>query len=490
MIGHFDNTLKSLHIEFRSLLESNPELVRSVQAEINDASQQTAQALKTQSPYDKHQSQLLERESSFPMVDDHCTQIRHSLAPFAVFLNATKRPGLSFWQQKVEEHEKVEADAKLTHEHLLQHWRKEYGLAYAAWEQEMIERCREDLLKRLTEWLEQLSELADVIESLGLEPGRLLDFSQGQMSYSDLDQLKRWLEYISSDEGVRQLCDLMGKLRQASHSEELELVERTQSYQRTEIDVNSKEEIIGIRLGKDLEHILPSELALLSDPETSILFDLKYTEARLMCFDLVGMQSLTEEVTVMEEESVQVEDEKGPIVICVDTSGSMHGSPETIAKALTLYLTSEARKDDRKCYLINFSTCIETLDLSDGYSFQTLLQFLKNSFHGGTDVAPAIHHGIEIMQNDDYKNADMLIISDFIMADLPEDTTEAISALQESGKRFYSICIGEAFMSHRLKDVFDREWVYDPNNSGITELVNYQNQLSSDMHSPVELTNE
>ena len=41
-------------------------------------------------------------------------------------------------------------------------------------------------------------------------------------------------------------------------------------------DINSREEIIGTKLAKDLEFILPSELALLSDPETEILFDLKF----------------------------------------------------------------------------------------------------------------------------------------------------------------------------------------------------------------------
>jgi hypothetical protein len=41
------------------------------------------------------------------------------------------------------------------------------------------------------------------------------------------------------------------------------------------IDVTSKEEIIGIRLGKDIEHALSPELALLSDSDASLLFDLK-----------------------------------------------------------------------------------------------------------------------------------------------------------------------------------------------------------------------
>lgn len=485
MIDAFQSLFRSLHLEFPSLLDANPRLGACIQEEIQDASGQTARALITENPFSKYQDALVQCESAFLSEEGHRSGAKKALGPFVAFLNATKRPGVSFWQKEVQQLGKNPEKAKLTHQHLLQNWRKEYDLASAEWEQDAIRRFRQKLMDRLSEWLKYLEQLADSIEELGLEPGYLLDFSKGQMSLSDLEQLKRWLVYIANNEGVRELCELLGKLRQISHSEEIELVERTLNYERSEIDVDSTEEIIGIRLGKDLEHILPSELALLSDPETSILFDLKFTENRLMCFDLIGMQSLTEETTVTEEQSIEIEDEKGPIVICVDTSGSMHGSPETIAKAITLFISSEARKDDRNCYLINFSTSIETLDLSDGYSFRTLLNFLHKSFHGGTDVAPAIHHGIEVMKKDDYKNADMLILSDFIMADLPEKTTQAIETLKADGNRFYSLCIGEAFMTHRLKEIFDQEWVYNPYTTEISELLNYQNQLSSDMHSNV-----
>ena len=60
----------------------------------------------------------------------------------------------------------------------------------------------------------------------------------------------------------------------------------------------------------------------------------------------------------MEQEEVSVEkkEPKGPIIVCVDTSGSMQGTPENIAKTVTFALSKIAIEEERKCYLISFST--------------------------------------------------------------------------------------------------------------------------------------
>ena len=70
----------------------------------------------------------------------------------------------------------------------------------------------------------------------------------------------------------------MGRMRQIEQSEKIEQIQKTISVSVPNIDVNSREEIIGLRLGRELEYVLPSELALMADEDTSILFDLKYME--------------------------------------------------------------------------------------------------------------------------------------------------------------------------------------------------------------------
>jgi uncharacterized protein with von Willebrand factor type A (vWA) domain len=79
--------------------------------------------------------------------------------------------------------------------------------------------------------------------------------------------------------------------------------------------------------------------------------------------------------------------ERGPMVVIVDTSGSMHGLPERVAKALTLEALRTAHAERRGCYLYAYSgrgQVIEhELDLSsDGIG--RLLSFFVVTFAGAT----------------------------------------------------------------------------------------------------------
>lgn len=361
---------------------------------------------------------------------------------------------------------------------LLQRWRKLLDEQFAKWEIETIQKYRQKLLDRLGEWLEKLQLLADTLDELSIEPGLLFDLSKDNLTLSDIEQLKKWVSYISRDEGVKALCDLMGRLRRAEQTKRQELVKTVSTVTEYVPDINSKEEIVGIYLGKDIEHALPQEIALLADDETAVLFDMKFVEGRLMCFEMEGMQARSHDV---EEEiviEVEEEDKLGPIIICVDTSGSMAGMPETIAKAVTLFIATRAISQKRNCFLINFSTGIETLDLSGQIGMGEVIAFLQRSFHGGTDVGPALTHALQMMTEKNYEQSDLLIISDFIMGSLPESQYQKISNAKANKNRFYSLSIGDLFLSKRLREVFDDEWVYNPSTSSIRSLQNVASAIS------------
>lgn len=320
--------------------------------------------------------------------------------------------------------------------------------------------------------------MQEQLKTFGVDTGILLDLSKGSLTAQDIEQFKRWAKYLAEDQGIRALCDLLGKIRQIELSER---IERVKSFVQSRIslpDINSREEIVGIRLGRDIEHVLPAELALLADPDTAILFDLKYVESRLMCFDMQGIQNVHRHVETEEERSIKEAEKQGPMVICIDTSGSMNGMPETIAKAVALFLATKAREQKRPCYLINFSTGINTLDLGSDLGIEALMRFLQMSFHGGTDVAPALNHALDTMERDAYKNADLLIVSDFIMSDLPARTLARIESRRLDGSRFHSLVVGSCYMAHQLKSLFDNEWVYDPRNSRIHELVGFERRVN------------
>lgn len=350
---------------------------------------------------------------------------------------------------------------------LLQQWRKLLDEQFARWELETIRKFREKLLSRLREWLGNLQLLSDTLDELSIEPGLLFDLSKGNLSLSNIEQLRRWAEYLSKNKGVRELCDMLGRLRRAERTTRQVLVKNVSTVTQYVPDVNSREEIVGVYMGRDVERAIPQEMALLSDDETAILFDQKLAEGRLMCFKMEGTRASS--LKVEEERLVEIEEEEklGPMIICVDTSGSMQGSPETIAKAVTLFVATRAMSQKRNCLLINFSTGIETLDLSEKMGIAKVIGFLQRSFHGGTDVRPALDYALNMMDSEEYNRSDLLVISDFVMSSVPEPVHERILIAKKNHSRFHALSIGDLFLSKRLRKVFDNEWVYNPSNSRI-----------------------
>ena len=365
-------------------------------------------------------------------------------------------------------------DRELAYELLISKWQEELDKVKGEWEFNKLRELRASLLEKIKDELKTLQELFNSLKSLGLEPGVWLDLSEGSLTPQGIEAFKRWAEYLKNDRGIQEICEMLGKIHRQEQIERIEKIQTTQELDTWVPDTSSKEEIVGIRLGKDIEHTLPSELALLSDDETSILFDLKYVESRLMCFDMHGLQQRTIEENTEVEMSTTEKDQKGPMILCVDTSGSMMGQPETVAKAVALYLASKAKEENRECYLINFSTGISTLDFSGSDGLPSLIKFLSSSFHGGTDVAPALRHALDIMNQDKYEKADLLVISDFIMSELPNDIFRLSKEQRERGNSFHSLVIDDCFLSNTQPTLFDFEWVYNPSTGNITDLVSFQ----------------
>jgi uncharacterized protein with von Willebrand factor type A (vWA) domain len=142
----------------------------------------------------------------------------------------------------------------------------------------------------------------------------------------------------------------------------------------------------------------------------------------------------------------------------------MHGTPETIAKTLCFALLKMAVRDNRKCYLISFSTAIETLNLTDlKNNLDKLIEFLSMSFHGGTDALPAMHEALRMLETEDYKKADVIMVSDFVMPSFNEQTKNQIITAKENRTKFHSLVIGESGNKNTIEE-FDSNWMYNTNN--------------------------
>lgn len=341
-----------------------------------------------------------------------------------------------------------------------------------------IEEYRRNILEKIGGWLKLLQQIKETMDALSMDTGLLFDMSQGVPSVQDIEEIKKWVEYIRQNQSIKELCEMLGKMRSIEESERADRVEAVVEYENMVKNTSSKEEYIGLKLGNDIENIVKSELALLDGSELELLFDKKFVERQLLCFDMAGFTNMVESKVENKEQNVLEKDKCGPIIVCVDTSGSMSGMPETIAKAITLYMAFHARKQDRACYLVNFSTQIEEMDFSKNMNCEQFVTFLRKSFHGGTDATPALRAAIQKVQSNQYEKADILMISDFIMPELGSEMLESMDATRTTGNRFYALSICRDDISGMSTGAFDDIYVYDSFSGGLSSMMSFTRNVT------------
>jgi uncharacterized protein with von Willebrand factor type A (vWA) domain len=349
-------------------------------------------------------------------------------------------------------------------EHFTDKWGGLLTQKQIQWELEIIEERRKQFCEELYRRIEELKKLQELLEPFMGELGRLWDMSKGRWQKVNFDVLKKYAELLQSDTALRELAEMLGKMRQAEYEYEEEFFTDLKIIPQWKAEHAAKSELVGIHESDDISSMLPAEAALLSGDITEALFYKKFAEKKLQTFEYQAKNLSYEEEQFQNKRQKAKEEAKGPFIICVDTSGSMHGTPETVAKTLCFALLKIAARDKRKCYLISFSTAIETLNLTDmKNNLDKLIEFLSMSFYGGTDATPAIHEALRMLETDDYKKADVIMVSDFVMPDIDERIKNKILAAKENKTKFHSLVIGGSGNKKTIQE-FDNNWVYNINN--------------------------
>jgi len=171
----------------------------------------------------------------------------------------------------------------------------------------------------------------------------------------------------------------------------------------------SKSEVYGTHRSDDLMRMLPSELLNLEDETLESLFYARLLEKNLLSYELQGVTFINGEKTETTKKRT------GPVVACLDTSGSMQGAPLLKAKALLLAIANILKQEDRSLHVLLFGSDGEIREFSMAGSNDSgaLLKFLQQGFGGGTDFETPLQRAFEIIASQvDYKKADVLMISD------------------------------------------------------------------------------
>lgn len=367
-----------------------------------------------------------------------------------------------------------EAKLKLMKQGFIDQWNEKLYIEKLQQNIKIIDETREEFLKELYKKIEEIKEIVKLLSPFINETenlGRLWDMSAGKWQNVNFSLLEKYAQILKDKKEIQELAELLGKYRKAEAELEEEEFENIEVVSKYRIEHSGKSELIGITESDDLNNLLPAELALFSDLETESIFYKRFAEKKLQTFQYVNKENDFEQKSITDKRQKEIEKDKGPFFITIDTSGSMHGEPEFLAKIIAFAITRIAISEKRQAFLISFSTGIKTFELTDiQNSLGKLIDFLQMSFHGGTDASEAVLEALKQMETKNYEKADLLIISDGVFGNLGSNVLVSIEELKKKGNKFNSLIIGNS-QNERALNFCNNIWQYDPNYDELKDLV-------------------
>jgi uncharacterized protein with von Willebrand factor type A (vWA) domain len=226
---------------------------------------------------------------------------------------------------------------------------------------------------------EAAKDVADVLAGWGV--------GAGDLRTVPIEERMQLVERLK-EARLRKLSDLVGRMRNLASAK----------YKAKTI--HGKDEIHSITVGRDLAHVLPGELASLADPARQLDFYRRFSEGKLLQYELKGKERVG----------------RGDLVVCIDTSGSMN-QPERLdmAVAIGVGLLETALKQHRAAHVLFFDTTIQqefTFKRKDSDYAQKLLRLASvQAVGGGTNFERPLRRAITLIESE-FKAADIVFITD------------------------------------------------------------------------------
>lgn len=238
---------------------------------------------------------------------------------------------------------------------------------------------RQKMRGMLASAMKAAEEGADACESMGYgkEPG-----SSKQVNLKEKLEVAKM---IGKSKKLKEIAKLAGRF--------------TRIAKKKQMEKSTSHEINSIKTGDNLQRMLPAELSRLGCAATKGLFFKGYLEKTLLEYELGGKEPMGQ----------------GPIIVAIDSSGSMAGPPEWASKGIAMALQNIAKKQGRDFIMIQFGSSdqIRTFIAPKGKcDYLPLLVELEFFFSGGTDFERPLNECIGFIKQAKYDRADIIFITD------------------------------------------------------------------------------
>jgi uncharacterized protein with von Willebrand factor type A (vWA) domain len=331
------------------------------------------------------------------------------------------------------------------------------------------------------DWSERCGQIDELVEVLGdveeLLKNTRWDLLRGLLRSRGWQALVRIRRLV---EGLPELARLIRGLGRARQTEEpddshplqaqvMEQISAPRRERRSTVVPDLPGETRGVRRSGRVARMLPSEAVLLTHPRLRLVWHARHAERALLTYE--DDERLQEELLRDQPAWVPVPRrvpgkrlELGPMLVCVDTSGSMQGGAEAVAKAVVLEAVRTAHAQRRACHVFAFSGPDEVVDMAlalDAGGVERLTRFMAQGFGGGTDIGGPLERALAKLGEQGWQLADLLIASDGEFGATPEVARAVAGAKEAMGLRVQGVLIGDRETLGMLELCDDVFWVRD-----------------------------
>lgn len=286
--------------------------------------------------------------------------------------------------------------------------------------QAFLESKMEELYKRMQEFISEMEDNLELFDTLALLfPGRNWSYSVKELKkepfYLQLKMLKSYSAFFEKSPDLRKIVDFIGRREFDPPSD------------RIYLSPFGKNRIQTVHFSGSINNLLPMEAAKLLNPSLKLKFYADMLEGKLLSYQLLG-KYYTGPPRIKP---------RGPMIVLVDTSGSMHGAPQTLAKSAVLAMAKRMLSQQRDMKVILFASTSQHLEIelsSRKKMSEKFLNFLLYTFGGGTDFNTALASGLKSLKEKDFQGADLLFITD----GKSEISDELVLARWEEAKKKYN----------------------------------------------------
>ena len=276
--------------------------------------------------------------------------------------------------------------------------------------QEQIEQCQMDLeqaramaeqmAKDCDELVEVSDELAEnMVDSMKVVMGKATDEVQQLSEYVQTWGLgqgndvkvpfgikKNCLEKIRSSSYLKKFTDMIGKYKECA------LMEQKKKVKDNAIEIKS------VKMGDKIENVLPSDVMNLCNDVTKKDFYRRMTQGQLITYDKESKKNKN----------------KGPIIVCIDQSGSMSGDKDMWAKALAVGILEVAQLQKREFACIPYDSSVRKVTVihKGEISPEKIIGVAEENASGGTNFEAPLKEASKLIEDSNFKEADIVFISD------------------------------------------------------------------------------